>query len=344
MSKFLSIPNGNYTVAVQQGGKITLDTTSSGEVIVIGNLTVLGETTTIESTISTISDNLIIINNGESSDGITGIAGSLGQAGIEVDRGTVVNARLVFDENITAISPSTTDGAWAFETANGVVLPIQTNQIVTGGGNLNLINSGTGIISVSGTNNYEKQVFSYIGDEVDLTGGPNSDGIRDHDYIPNAKGVVDFVTKKTDTLVASLRQDKIFQDDTFIEINDFDTTGSPSNIEIGIDGVVVGVIDVNGYQLAGVQIKDNSLYTYANSDDLILKAHGFGTVRIDDTLQIDSNPTLDDSTLDPDAPTSGIKLYVKDQDAVDTSLFFVNSTTRGEIISNNRALLYSMLF
>ena len=44
MSKFVSVPNGNYTVKTQSGGTIRLDTgVAAGEVRVTGDLIVEGE-------------------------------------------------------------------------------------------------------------------------------------------------------------------------------------------------------------------------------------------------------------------------------------------------------------
>jgi len=341
MSKFLNVPNGNYTVTVQTGGQITLDTGGVGLIQVVGDLEVLGETTTIESTISTIRDNLIVVNDGESGDGITGIAGSLGQAGIEADRGTLVNARLVFDENVNFSNPSSGSGAWSFEDANGTFLAVQTNQILTGGSNLNLINAGNGVISVEGTNNYEQNIFVYSGGSINVTGGGSGNGCVDNDYIPNAKGVADYM----DAYFASVFQDRIQENDTYVETSDFQTTGLPSYVDIGVDSSSIARFYSNRIELEDVRITDNVISTYSSDSDLVLSAPGTGAVRVNDTLAINSTPGTDDSIIDPSVPSDGLKLYVKAEDTGNTGLFFVNSSnTRDEIISNNRSLVYSMLF
>ena len=64
------------------------------EVTITGNLTVSGAQASVTSTDSVITDKVIVLNNGEASAGITGNAVS----GIEVDRGSLANASLVFDE------------------------------------------------------------------------------------------------------------------------------------------------------------------------------------------------------------------------------------------------------
>ncbi|SVC63147.1 uncharacterized protein METZ01_LOCUS316001, partial [marine metagenome] len=56
-------------------------------------------------------------------------------------------------------------------------------------------------------------------------------------------------------------------------------------------------------------------------------------------------PSIDDATIDPTAPTDGLKLYAKTPGIGKTGLFYVNSSNvRDEILSKNRSLLLSMIF
>jgi hypothetical protein len=102
MSRIVVVPNSNYKVQVSTGGTITLDTqaggASYGTVLIKGNLDVLGSTTTIETTNSAITDNIIQINSGDTSNagGITS-----GTAGIEIERGAKSPAQLLFNEAIS---------------------------------------------------------------------------------------------------------------------------------------------------------------------------------------------------------------------------------------------------
>lgn len=68
-------------------------------IIIDGNLTVTGSTTSVETVNSTISDNTIILNNGESGAGVTS-----GTSGIEIDRGSSDNAKLTFEESSDSFS------------------------------------------------------------------------------------------------------------------------------------------------------------------------------------------------------------------------------------------------
>ena len=76
MSKIVKVSNSNYKVQVATGGTITLDTTNDtspavyGEVLIKGNLVVSGTQTSIETIDSQITDNIFILNSGETSVGI----------------------------------------------------------------------------------------------------------------------------------------------------------------------------------------------------------------------------------------------------------------------------------
>jgi hypothetical protein len=80
---------------------------------------------------------------------------------------------------------------------------------------------------------------------------------------------------------------------------------------------------------------------------LVLSAGGSGNVRIDDGLIVTATPFQADDASAPgsNAPDEGVKLYGDTESTGNTGLYFVNSnSTNDEIISNNRALVYGMLF
>ena len=74
-------------------------TISAPTIIIDGNLTVSGSTTSVETTNSTIADNIIVLNEGET---LAGIAGGAGTSGIEIDRGTLTNVSFVYDDSVDA--------------------------------------------------------------------------------------------------------------------------------------------------------------------------------------------------------------------------------------------------
>jgi len=69
------------------------DKTFGNDIIIVGDLTVQGTTTTVNSTVLEITDNVIVVNNGETGAGVSG-----GNAGMRADRGTLDDAVLVWDE------------------------------------------------------------------------------------------------------------------------------------------------------------------------------------------------------------------------------------------------------
>lgn len=324
MSKFVNVPNGNYKLKVQSGGEIRLDTgLDQGEVVITGDLRVQGTTTFLETTDSVIQDNIIELNNGETGNGI-----SNDESGIQINRGTFVDVRFVFDEDITytdPVSETLNQGAFTFKDVNGSIIGIQTNAIDTAGGDLYLINSGTGVVSVTGTNNYENQIV-------------------DDDHIPNKKYVDDFVT----TALTSIFQKRIEDGTTsksFVEVNDEENTGNRSDVTIGVDGIVTTTFNSNETYLHDLRFSGSQIEPTISNQDLVLSAPGTGSVVVNDVLNLSLLPTIDDPTVDPTAPNSGIKVFAKNVGPGGTGIFYVHEDqTSSELVSRNRSLLYGMIF
>ena len=326
MSKFFRVDGGDYKITVQNGGQITLDTgNAEGTVIITGDLTVQGTTTTVETANMTIEDNIIVLNQGEAGAGITDASNS---SGIEIDRGTLLNALFVYDDNLTdAINGG---GLFALRLSNGTVSGLRTNHISTAGSDLHLINSGTGVVTVSGTNNYEDQV-------------------TDDDDITNKKYVDDAI----DTAFATVFLQQIGDGATSpSSIRVADSEPSPggsgadvSNITFTLDGNVVSELYPDRWEFDQLRFRGTTLETLSSNEDLVLSAPGTGSIRIDDTLLITSTPGIDDFLTDPIAPSDGAKIYVSDEYTGKTGIYFVNENdTRDELVSKNRALLFGMLF
>jgi hypothetical protein len=345
MSKVVRVLNSNYKVAVQDGGTITLDTgVENGTTIVTGDLEVRGVTTTVESNDVTIKDNIIRLNVPE--DPLTapsGIPASLDyRGGVEIDRGQLVDARVVFDEQISwTLGGDSGTGTFVFE-AGTQVLPIKTTGIVAGG--TLYVSTGAGVISVTGTTDYEEKIFTYDGS------GNILGSIVDDDNIPNTKAVADYV----DYVLANTFQSRIEEDDTYVEALDFAETGNPSLVQIGVDNTPVAEFYADRFETGNLRFQNNTITLFSSNEDLVLDSPGTGTVKIKDVLEMSPIPWTDDATTDPLAPAAGIKLYTlssadssgfQEQTPGNTGIYFVNSNeNRDEIISKNRALLYSMLF
>ena len=72
-------------------------TITAPTIIIDGNLTVQGTTTSVETVNSEITDNIILLNDNETGAGIT-----LGTSGIEIDRGSLTNVSFVYDDSVDA--------------------------------------------------------------------------------------------------------------------------------------------------------------------------------------------------------------------------------------------------
>ena len=339
MSEVVRVSNGDYKIITQDGGTITLDTTDgtnnlNGRVYITGNLEVKGTTTTVDSTNVTIADNIIVLSKDNIAAGIPAALGY--RSGIEIERGSVTNARMVYDEQITwALGGTSGQGTFVFEQGTQE-LPIKTPGIVAGG--TLYVSTGGGVISVTGSSDYEEQIFTYSGGVITDGGGGV---IVDDDGIPNTKAVTDYVNY----VLGAVFQDRIEENDTSVEVIDFDTAGVESRVELSVDGNVVVSAYSNRTELQDIKIQGTEISSTLSNSDLILASPGTGSVKVKDILEITETPSEDDTLTDPTAPSEGVKIYSKTEAEGGSGLYFVNkSNTNDEIISRNRALVFSMLF
>ena len=75
--------------------KTTTGESNFNDVVIIGDLTVSGTTTTVDTANTTIKDNTIVLNDGEVGAGVTATT-----SGIEIDRGSESNVSLVWDDSV----------------------------------------------------------------------------------------------------------------------------------------------------------------------------------------------------------------------------------------------------
>ena len=248
-TKVLALPNSEYRIKIKESGNLYLDTgTGTGTVIVTGNLTVAGTQSTVTSTNLDIKDNILTLNKGEQGTGIT-----LTQSGLQIDRGSLVDAKFVFDETVTWVDPTTDTtitGGFTWVNASGTLQGLKINSIPTGGGDLYLINSGTGVISVTGTNNYETQV-------------------TDDDDIPNKKYVDDAITSGlTGTFQRRIEEGSASK--SFVEVRDTEVSGAPSVISFTIDNFTMGQIFNDRAEFEDIRIQNGTISTTTSDSDLIL--------------------------------------------------------------------------
>jgi len=363
MARYSKI-DGNYVLAVTDGGEIKLDVgpnASGGTVRITGDLVVEGETTTIETTELKVEDRIITLN--QTSAAIAAVPGRV--AGLEVYRGSADEVYFVFDEDVENGPGNLLGyGAWAARkvvpsTSGSTLLGLQTNSIDTKGASLYLINQGSGaIVTVEGCVDYQENIYPYVtpgSNDIDV-----NSAITKPDGLVNAQAVADY----TQSFFQGRFQDKIQEGTTTtssVEVFDFEVAGaldpsdpgyrSESQIEFELDGNVVSRFFGGKVQLQHIEIDDTTIST-TSASDLVIKAPGTNSVRIDDILHLtpgpfdnDANLGVDADTTKPDYPTSGIKVYADTESVGGTGLHFVNSNNKAdEVISRNRAILYSMIF
>jgi hypothetical protein len=310
MSKIVKVSQSDYRLKVKDSGTITLDTGFDvGLVVITGDLLVKGNTTTIDTANLQIEDNIILLNKGETGAGVTE-----GTAGIEIDRGSLEDAQFLWDETLNkwVLLYAETNNligikldSIASEPASNIKFDMQA-----GGGTLRIINS-TG---------YESRVTD-----------PND--------LPNRKFVTDYVLASGGLALT----DKIFfpllghipgNENTIIQASETNIrfsvrSGGTLNQRAQITAQGLTIDDINIF---------NDTIQNTGSEDLVLTA-ATNHVRIDSVLD------LDDQTIDP-AATGGVsRIYSKSTGGPGkTGLFFTNNTTTDELVSKNRALLFSMLF
>lgn len=356
MSKYLNVC-GDYKVTVTDGGEIRLDPGNSGIVRIMGDLTVDGTTTTVNSTELAIGDPFLTLNQGNVSGGQ--IVDDV--AGIQIDRGGS-DAFWVFDEGISTQAPG--DGAFVGRIGNaqtGAIVGIRTTSINTGGADLNLVSQGTGVVTVQGCNEYHKQIFEYTTDPADVT-NEIVDFAADpvikvgyDDALVNAQALEDYV----EGFFVGKFQSKIEKDNTFVAVHDTDAGDSVSGIEFTIDGTTAANFFNDRTELQHIKIQDTTIETTSAANDLILSAPGVASVQINDVLYIPEGPYQDDDGVaggtfafgedadeeNPDPPANGIKIFSREEGVAGTSLYFVNGYgSQDELVSKKKALLFSMIF
>jgi hypothetical protein len=108
----------------------TIDTT---DVIITGNLTVQGTQSALETTNTTLKDNIIVLNDGETGAGVT-----LGTAGVLINRGSSANVAIRWNESIDRWEITNDGSTYSVinsSTSGNFALIEDSNPVL--GGNLN---------------------------------------------------------------------------------------------------------------------------------------------------------------------------------------------------------------
>jgi hypothetical protein len=363
MGQFLRI-NGDYNIQAigdpVNGGIITLDTGPAGTVIVTGGLQVEGETVYVAATNLDIEDNVITLNKGELGAGVT-----LDYSGIQIDRGSLDDVSLIWDENIAIPAAQTvpslevgaTAGGWKL-VGGGTSYTLQNSrlkirQLITDStvdsGDLTLIGQGTGVVKVYGTDNYEDQVTN-------------------DDDLPNKKYVDDAI-QNNPTFQIVKEDTRVIIADKEVTPNNSATAGSlayytattgyntfgQSAVSVLVDAAIVaqffddkllvGTAGLNGIEIDGINFEIRTEASVTDQDIFINTGGALsnGKLRTNYALQLDQIPS------DP-SPVAGATIIRAGDPGLGTSgVYFTNDSDTttyrtGELISKDRALAFSMLF
>jgi hypothetical protein len=350
MGQFLRV-NGDYNIRAGDGAKITLDTgpvASGGSVRVTGNLVVEGDTFNISTTNLTIEDNIISLNTGEVGPGV-----SLIYSGIEIARGNTSsvtpqnNASFLYDESTDSwiLAHGSAPGPFNFDASSLRLKQILTNG-TTDSGDLTLIGTGTGVAKVIGTINYEDQVTH-------------------DDDLPNKKYVDDAIQNNpTFQIVAPQTQDtKVVIADKEITPNIAGQAGSlayftattsyntfgESAVSVIVDNALVGQFYSNRFEIGDLEVGGgldrNEITSRAGitNENVYVRTQGTGKLQTNYAIQIEKNGVI------PGYVSDSVLLYAAAPGTGTTGVYFVNDSTEaakqnGELISKNKALVFSMLF
>ena len=336
MGQFVQV-NGDYNIKTAEGGKIKLDTGPGvGEVRITGDLVVEGDTLTVSAENLQVQDNIITLNFGETGAGVTE-----GTSGIEIDRGTADNVYFLYQES---------DDTWNLKTGTGYnpsrlrLTALLTNSdtvnpTTSRAGDLTLIGTGTGVISVKGSLNYELNV-------------------TDDDDVPNKKYVDDaiqtnptFQVLRGDTRVSAFDVGDPLDPGLF-PIGPYGVQPTQSQVSIVVDNTIMMECFTTGIKFGGLNFftedptnplsgltPDAAVIQTVNSGaNLKLETNDTGRVEITYALQLDNHG------LTPGAITGTSILYAGTVGPGTTGVYFVNSSKNDELISKNKALVYSMIF
>ena len=298
MSKHVNT-SGNYSIKVADGGQITLDTgLNMGGVYLTGNLVVNGTSTTVSSQDLNIKDNIIVLNSAETGAGIS-VPG--GESGIRIERGSLTDVQILFNESITwndPVSNTTKTGAFVLKDESSNNIGIELTSICTPGNeNLNLIGAGTGIVMVDGTNNYENTI---------LNNDPQWD-----DALTNRK----YVDLKIDLAVDAAEFKRIIDVNTDVVVEDTDGdagAGNPSNVKIRVDNQTHATFYDNRTELHDLRIHNNRIETTISSDNLWLQAPGTGSIVMNDKVNIlqQPNPAVTYSNVTFTTSSAGVNAKI----------------------------------
>lgn len=347
MGQFLQT-NGDYNIKTAEGGEIRLDTGPGiGRVTITGNIFIGGDTTTVNAENLNIKDNVIILNDGETGAGVT-----LRYSGIQVDRGTEPSASIIYDENDDTwniVNGSPEDGFnW---TATKLRVSAIKTDTDTDLGDLTLIGTGSGVVKVNGTTDYTNEVLS----RKAIDDANSTDFSKD---ILVNKGYVDFAILNSPSFQITSDDSRVVLTDAVgpSAVANLDylsslgvTSFGESAVSVILDGQLVSQIYKTRIAAPSIelglpgQLGPFEITTNGTNDNIYIRTQGTGKLQTNYAIQIEEN------TVVPASVAGSTMLYAAQLNTGASGLYFVNdspepSKQSGELVSKNRALLFSMIF
>jgi hypothetical protein len=323
MSRVLKVSQQNYRLQTAAGGVITLDTgTGLGTVVVTGNLDVKGTTTTVESTNTTIADNIIQLNYGQTGSGISAANNYI--SGVEIIRGSLSNAQLIFNEQIShynALTASYVPGTFVMRTVDGSLSGLQVGAIAADSG-ADLVfdmQGGTHALLIANSTNYESRVTqdNHI---------PNKKYITNYVAASNGVATVDRIFYPTNATVGT----------AYASIQAFGTS-----INFSIAQTLVAALSAGGFAVNNINLFAD---TISNTSSNNLKLTGnTQNIEIDGILNLDNQSSVNVTSYGG-AVSGKTKIYASATIGPgNTGLYIKNTTVSDELVSKNRAVLLSIL-
>jgi hypothetical protein len=376
MGQFLRI-NGDYNIKAGEGSIIKLDTgpaSSGGQVLVTGDLVVLGEKITVSATEFDVKDNIITLNKGELGTGVT-----LVYAGLDIDRGSEDHALFVYDDTGAGT------GVWTFAhgipTGGGLDFDnsaIRVRRILTDpdtdSGNLTLINNNAGVVNVGTAVNYRSRVLTtndipnkeYV--DLAIQNNPTFQIVANvpNPYsLPNSSSRVVVSDKEIDLAAGYVSGDPSLVTTAPGSVGYFKsatgynnlTYGGPvedrglqSAVSILVDGILstqffpnrveVGDLEIGGGETRSeITTKDG-----ITNENIFIRTQGTGKLETNYAIQLDYAGNIPTNNWD-----NATVIYSATPDLGASGVWFVNESTtpvhqQGELISKHKALIFSMLF
>jgi hypothetical protein len=318
MSRVVKVHNGDYIIQTQDGGRVIMDIGATGTALITGNLSVIGNSTSINTQNLNVTDNVIVVNQGETGAGVT-----LGTSGLEVDRGTELHATILWNEAVNHYDPvltQNTAGTFVFSLKTGGLTGIQASTIVNGVSNLS----------------FDMQNSDYV---LSIANSPNySQNVLNSNDIPNRKFVTDYVSATGGAANTSNIHYPLVLNGGQPQSS---VTTTSSSIDIVVNQALKAQVTSAGVKINNIMISGDTIADQS-TNNLVLTAVSNG-------VEINSIINLDDiETLTGAYSTTGIsgrsKIYSSATSGPGkTGVYVSNLTTTDELVSKNRAVLLSIL-